>query len=195
MMRDARPWTHAALFGALWGCLELSLGTVLHLGRVPMKGLLMGSLGLICLVTLRRLQPRVGVCLIAGVVAVFLKVFTLGGFYPGPVIGMAGEAIIVELAFTVTLSRAVGAVLGGALALAVNPLQMVLMTWVVAGPVAVRAAVQGVQAAAGRFGLSGVDGTTILIVLMVTSGTVGAVVGGVSWLLAGRVLRRLGRGP
>ncbi len=72
MLKDARPWTYAALFGALWGCLELSLGTVLHLGDVPMKGALMGSLGIICLLCLRRLQPHVGICLTAGTVAVFL---------------------------------------------------------------------------------------------------------------------------
>ena len=59
-----------------------------------------------------------------------------------------------ELAFTLSLSRAAGAVLGGALALALNPMQMVLMTWVVAGPEAVRAAVAASRAAADRlFGL------------------------------------------
>jgi len=195
MVRDARPWTHAALFGALWGCLELSLGTVLHLGQLPMKGMLMGSLGLICLITLRRLQPRPGVCLIAGVVAVFLKVFTIGGLYPGPVIGISLEAIIVELAFTATLSRAPGAVLGGALALAVNPLQKVLMTWVVAGPEAVRAAVKGLRVLSGQTGLPEVDGVTILAALAVFSASVGGLVGGMAWVLAGRVLRRLGRNP
>jgi hypothetical protein len=193
MAPDARPWTHAALYGALWGCLELSLGTALQLGRVPMKGLLMGSLGLICLVTLRRLQPRPGVCLIAGAVAIFLKVFAMGGLYPGPVIGIAGEAVIVEIAFTATLSRGLGAVVGGALALAINPLQMVLMTWFVAGPEAVRAAVAAVQAAAGRAGVPAVGGATILAVLAAGSAAVGGVVGAVSWLLAGRVARRLGR--
>lgn len=193
MSRDARPWTYAALFGALWGGVELSLGTVLHLGRVPLKGLLMGSLGLICLVALRRLQPRPGVCLLAGGVAVFLKIFTMGGLYPGPVIGIAGEAFLVELAFLVTRGRAAGAVLGGAFALAVNPLQMAIMTWVVAGPEAVQAIVRSMRVAAGRIGLSGIDGSTILVTLATVSGCLGAVVGGFAWVLAGRVLRRLGR--
>ena len=56
--KDARPWTHAALFGALWGCMELSLGTLLQLGRVPLKGFLMGSLGMLCLVALRSRGQR-----------------------------------------------------------------------------------------------------------------------------------------
>jgi hypothetical protein len=158
-----------------------------------MKGVLMGSLGLVCLVTLRRLQPRPGVCLIAGAVAVFLKVVTMGGLYPGPVIGIAGEAVIVELALTVSFSRAVGAIVGGALALALTPLQMVLMTWVVAGPEAVRAAVTAAQTAAARVGLPSVDGPTILSLLAAGSAAVGGAIGAVSWMLAGRVLRRLGR--
>ncbi len=194
-MRDARPWTHAALFGALWGCLEMSLGTFLQLGRVPLKGLAMGALGLLCLVTLRRLQPRPGVCLLAGAVAVFLKVFTMGGLYPGPVIGIAGEAVLVELACTVAGSRAWGAVLGGAVALAINPLQMVLMTWVVAGPEAVRSAVRAVQVGSARVGLPEPGGWAILSVLAATGGAIGAAAAAGAWSVAGRVLRRLGRGP
>jgi hypothetical protein len=129
----------------------------------------------------------------AGVVVVFLKVFTMGGLYPGPVIGIIGEAVLVESAFTLTFSRAPGAVLGGALALAVNPLQMVLMTWVVAGPQAVQAALRATQSVAVRLGAPAVDGTQIVVVLMVVSGALGGLVGGVAWVVAGRVVRRLGR--
>ena len=75
-MKDLRPWTYAALYGALWGALETTAGTALHLGRVPFRGEIMGILGLVCLVCLRRLQPRVGVVLVAGVTAIFLKIFT-----------------------------------------------------------------------------------------------------------------------
>jgi hypothetical protein len=192
-MGDARPWTHAALFGALWGALELSLGTVLHLGGVPLKGLLMGSLGLLCLVTLRRLQPRPGVCLIAGLVAVFLKVFTMGGLYPGPIIGIAGEAVVVELAFIFSFGRAAGAVIGGALALALNPLQMVLMTWAIAGPQAVRAVLEAAATGAAKIGLGELAGSTIVATLVAFSAGLGAVVGSLSWIVAGRVRRRLGR--
>lgn len=195
MLNDARPWTHAALFGALWGCLELSLGTVLYLGKVPMKGAVMGSLGIICLVCLRRLQPKVGVCLMAGAVAVFLKVFTLGGFYPGPLIGIAGEAVVVELAFFIAGSTALGSILGGALALAINPIQKVLMTLIVAGPEAVQAAIQMIRSAAEKMGIHGIDGGLILATLASVHAVIGGAVGAVAWILAERVLRRLGRAP
>jgi hypothetical protein len=173
----------------------MSLGTVLHLGGVPLKGLIMGSLGLFCLVTLRRLQPQAGVCLAAGIVAVFLIVFTMGGVYPGPVIGIFCEALIVELAFLATRSRAVGAMLAGACALAVNPLQMVLMTWVVAGPEAVKAALNAVQNMAQKVGMAGLSGTAILGAVVAISAGIGFGVGAAAWVLAGRVQRRLGRTP
>jgi hypothetical protein len=192
-VRDARAWTHAALFGTLWGCFELSLGTVLHLGGVPLKGLLMGSLGLVCLVTLRRLQPRAGVCLLAGLVAMFLKVFSVGGVQPGTLIGIGLDAVLVELAFTATLSRAAGAVVGGALALAAVPVQMVLYTWVVIGPEAVRGAMEAVRAGAANLGAPPIGGAELLAVLVGVSGVLGAVVGGVAWRMAGRVARRVGR--
>lgn len=195
MLSDARPWTYAALFGALWGSLELSLGTVLHLGDVPMKGALMGAIGIVCLVCLRRLQPHRGICLTAGAVAVFLKVFTLGGFYPGPLIGIAAEALLVELAFIIGGSCVTSSIAGGALALAVNPLQKVIMTWIVAGPEAVRAAVQMIRTAAGHLGVHGIDGVTILIGLSSFHAVIGGVVGAMAWALSGRVLRRLGRAP
>ena len=67
-MTDARPWTYAALFGALWGAMEATVGTAVHLGKLPMRGAAMGVLGLLCLICLRRLQNRPGVCLLAGLV-------------------------------------------------------------------------------------------------------------------------------
>jgi hypothetical protein len=76
---DARAWTRAALIGSLWGALELSVGSVLHLSRVPLTGMVMSAIALACLLTLRRLSPVPGVCLVAGAVALVVKVFGIGG--------------------------------------------------------------------------------------------------------------------
>ena len=46
-MTDVRPWTYAALFGALWGALEATIGTTLYLARVPFRGSLIGIAGLL----------------------------------------------------------------------------------------------------------------------------------------------------
>jgi hypothetical protein len=191
-VRDVRPWTYAALFGALWGALEASLGTAAHLAKLPLRGALMGLAGLLCLLCLRRLQPRPGVCLLAGVVAMFLKVFTLGGLYPGPLIGIAVQALAVELAMTASGGRAVGAALGGAVTLATNPLQKLAMTWVVAGTEAMRAVLDMMAAAAGAVGLGGLRPAAVVGAVAALYGAVGAAGGLWAWWVAGRVARRLG---
>lgn len=191
-MNDARQWTYAALFGALWGALEASVGTAVHLGRMPLRGVLMGILGLLCLVCLRRLQPRPGVCLLAGLVAAFLKIFTLGGLYPGPLVGIMVEAVAVELAMTLTGGRALGAVLGGAVTLGTNPVQKLAMTWLVAGTEAMRSIVDIGEKTLASIGLQGLGPVAIVTLLVATQAVVGALGGLWAWRMAGRVARRVG---
>jgi hypothetical protein len=193
-VRDVRPWTYAALFGTLWGALEATLGTAVYLGKVPLRGTLMGVVGLLCLVCLRRLQPRPGVCLLAGAVAVFLKIFTLGGFYPGPVIGIAVQALVVEAAMTGLGGGAVGAAVGGFVTLATNPLQKLGMTWLVAGRDAVAASFRLLEESAAALGLPAVQAVALFWTVVVLTGVAGAAGGLWSWWVAGRVERRLG-GP
>jgi hypothetical protein len=194
-MSDPRPWTYAALFGTLWGAAELSLGTVLNLGQVPLYGMLMAAIGLLCLVTLRRLQPRVGVCVLAGAVAAFLKIFAIGGLRLFPLIGIVGEAVLVELAMTLALSRHAGAILAGVLAMMAPPLQMLLTTRLVAGPEAVAGFFKAARATLARVGLEGVSGLAIVGLVLVPCALIGAAVGHLAWRVAGRVTRRLGGRP
>jgi hypothetical protein len=194
-VRDARPWTYASLFGAVWGALEATVGTAVHLGNVPLRGTIMGLIGLLCLVCLRRLQPRPGVCLLAGVVAIFLKIFTLGGLYPGPIIGIGIEALVVEIGLTATGGRAIGAAIGGFLALATNPVQKIVTMWVVAGTDAVNAYFRLLEDSAAALGLQGLSAQLVITGIVLGKGTVGSVGGLWSWRVAGRVMRRLGRTP
>lgn len=194
-MKDVRPWTYAALFGTLWGALEATVGTAAHLGKLPFRGTVMVLLGLLCLVCLRRLQPRAGVCLLAGVVAIFLKVFTLGGLYPGPIIGIGIQALSLELGLTASGGRAVGAAAGGFLALATNPLQKLVTMWVVTGTEEVRAYLRLFQESAAAIGLDGLSPVVVVVAVVITKGVVGAAGGLWAWWVAGRVMRRLGREP
>lgn len=187
-MSDLRPWTAAALYGALWGALEATAGTALHLGRVPFRGEIMGLVGLACLVCLRRLQPRVGVVLVAGLTAIFLKIFTIGGLYPGPLVGIATQTIAVELGFVVARGP-VAAALGGLIALGTNPVQRVITAWIVGGTEAATAVLRAI----GELG--GVRPGWVLAGFVGLAAAVGAVGGVLSWRLAGRVVRRLGDRP
>jgi hypothetical protein len=189
---DARPWTYAALFGALWGALELTLGTTLHLAQLP-AGQVLGVLGLLCLVTLRRLQPRVGVCLLAGAVAVFLKVFAVGGLRLGPLVGIGAEAVLVEVAFMIGRTTVVAAVAGGAVVLVFSAVMKVVVVWLVAGREALRGYLEAVRVVLEPFELDGVSWTAVLAAILVAHAALGAAAGLWAWIVAGRVVRRLGR--
>jgi hypothetical protein len=152
----------------------------------------MGIVGLLCLICLRRLQPRPGVCLLAGAVAVFLKIFTLGGLYPGPIIGIAVQSLMVEIAMTGLGGGAVGAAVGGFATLATNPLQKLGMTWIVAGRDAVSASLRLLEESAAALGFPGVRAVVLFWLVVVATGTVGAVGGLWAWWVSGRVARRIG---
>jgi len=184
-VKDLRPWTHAALYGALWGALEATVGTAIHLGRVPFRGEIMGLMGLVCLICLRRLQPRAGVVLVAGLTAIFLKVFTLGGLYPGPLVGIATQTLAVEFGFLVARGPWAAA-LGGIIALGTNPIQRVITAWIVGGTEAATAVLRAV----GELG--GVEAKWVLAGFVGLAASIGAVGGVFAWRLAGRVARRLG---
>lgn len=191
-MIDARPWTAAALIGALWGAMELSIGTALHLSRLPLRGIVMSMIGLMCLVTLRRLRGRPGVCLLAGAIAAFLKVFSLGGLYPGPLIGILLEAVVIESVFTVLGSRRMSAVVGGSVVLALTPIQMTLMVWVVAGRDTVEATAEAVREGLAWLGLGAFSAGTVLGGVVVTAAAVGAMTGWWAWSVSSGVNERLG---
>jgi hypothetical protein len=172
--------------------MEATVGTAVHLGKLPMRGAVMGVLGLLCLICLRRLQNRPGVCLLAGLVAVFLKIFTLGGLFPGPLIGITVQALAVEVTMTATGGRVAGAVLGGAVTLATNPLQKLATTWVVLGSDGLRAYFELLAATAAAFGLEGLRPVVLVGIVVAWAAVVGGAGGLWSYWVAGRVAQRLG---
>lgn len=190
-MRASAGWAHAAVFGALWGALELSVGTALQLSRLPLRGTLMAALGLVCLVTLRRVRGGPGSCLLAGAVAIVLKVVTLGGLFPGPLIGIGLQAVLVEASFAIGGRRPLSAAAAGAAVLASHPIQMILMTTVIAGPQTVLAAAEGVARALSWLGVAPPGPWTLAWALVVTWSALGALIGLWAWRVASRVARRL----
>ncbi|MEN8165264.1 MAG: hypothetical protein ABFS37_14130 [Acidobacteriota bacterium] len=192
-MIDARPWTAAALIGALWGALELSVGTALHLSRLPVRGMVMAALGLVCLVTLRRLRGRPGACLLAGAIAAFLKVFTLGGLYPGPLIGILLEALVVEVVFDIFGSRRVSAVVGGAVVLGLTPVQMTLTVWVVAGRDTVEATARAALEVLAWLGFPVFPPVAVLGGVVAVAAGIGALAGWWAWSVSSGVNERLGQ--
>ncbi|MCZ7672122.1 MAG: hypothetical protein M5U34_35850 [Chloroflexi bacterium] len=97
MKLSTRELVLVAVFGTLWGIVEMSLGTVLKSLNIPMSGLVLSTFGLTIALIGRIFVPKRGSTLFIGVIAMLLKLFSLGGVVMGPMIGIFGEAVAAEL--------------------------------------------------------------------------------------------------
>ena len=88
------------VFGTLWGAVEISLGSLLHLLNLPMSGPLLAAVGLAIALIGRLFVPRRGSTIYIGVIAMLLKLFSIGSVVMGPMVGILIEAGIAEIVLT-----------------------------------------------------------------------------------------------
>lgn len=100
MKLSTRELATLAVFGALWGLIEISLGSVLKTLNVPLSGVVLSSIGLMIALVGRVFVPRRGSTLFIGVIAMLLKLFSLGGVIIGPMVGIFTEALVAEIVLT-----------------------------------------------------------------------------------------------
>lgn len=100
MSFSTRELVTLTVFGALWGVVEISAGSVLHVLNVPLSGAILAAVGLTIALTGRIFVPRRGSTLFIGVIAMVLKLFSIGSVVAGPMIGILAEATIAELTLT-----------------------------------------------------------------------------------------------
>ena len=97
MRLSTRQLVYLGIFGALWGVVEMSLGSLLHILHVPMTGLFISSIGLMIAFIGRYFVPRRGSTLFIGAIAALLKMVSLGGIVIWPMIAILMEAVVGEL--------------------------------------------------------------------------------------------------
>ena len=97
MKFSTRELVTLAVFGALWGLVEISLGSILHAINIPLTGLLLSTIGIMVASIARLFVPRRGSTIFIGVIAMVLKLFSIGNILIGPMVGIITEAIIAEL--------------------------------------------------------------------------------------------------
>lgn len=88
------------VFGALWGVVETTVGSLMHLAHVPFKGAILGGFGVMVLVIGRLFVPKRGATLSMGLVTAVLKMFSLGEFVLNPMLAIFMEALLAEAALT-----------------------------------------------------------------------------------------------
>jgi hypothetical protein len=189
MKFTTRQLVTLAVFGALWGVSEISLGSVLHALKIPLTGAFMAAIGLCIALVGRLFVPRRGSTLFIGVIAMFLKLFSIGSILLGPMIGILAEAVVAELVLSLFNSptRFVFILAGGL---------GVLFTFVhpfVTGPLLFGRGILSVwldtiDVGARLFGLPATAAIAIIVVLAGVHLIIGCAAGWLAWG-AGRILQ------
>lgn len=89
-----------ALFGALWGVIEVFLGTILHASKIPFRGTALTIIAVVLITTSRSFINYKGSMITISAVAATLKLITLPGFNITPFIAIIMQGIIAEIVFS-----------------------------------------------------------------------------------------------
>ena len=194
-----RDWVYVAVFGALWGAIEITLGAYLHVIFPPLAdtflvGVIMAGLGGVIALTGRHFVPHTGSVLMIGVVTALLKALSLGGVKIGPMVAILAESLLIEAALLLTRRPTRwGFALAGALAVSWNFFHKFVMMRLLFGKGVYEVAVKMVKDGSKLLGLDVRYSIAILVLLLFIRLVVGAVAGWLAWDLGGAVRRRLAR--
>jgi hypothetical protein len=194
MKLSTRELATIAVFGTLWGISEISLGSVLKSLNIPFSGLLLSVIGLTIALVGRVFVPKRGSTLFIGVIAMLLKLFSLGGVILGPMVGIFSEALVAEVILSLTgRPRRFSFLLAGALGVA-----WVLVQPFVTGPLLFGRTLFVVwldllDSGSRLLGLDGSAALAIVVVLLVIYLSIGSLAGWLSWDLARQLKTRMGR--
>lgn len=194
-----RDWIYVAVFGALWGVLEITLGSYLHVLFPPLAntffvGLIMAGIGAIIALVGRWFVPKRWAVLAIGVVTMILKAFSLGGIVIGPMVAILAEAILMEFALWLRATPTRGLyILAGALAVSWNFFHKFVMMRLLYGQGIVQVYTKMVKDGSKVLGIDIAYAVAIIVILFLFRVVVGGVAGWIGWDLGRLVGWRLRR--
>jgi ABC-type thiamin/hydroxymethylpyrimidine transport system permease subunit len=193
MKFTTRQLVTMAVFGALWGVVEISLGSVLHAIKIPLTGLALTAIGLMMALIGRLFVPKRGSTFFIGVIATVLKLFSIGNIVIGPMIAILAEALVAELILDIftkpTRLAFMLAVAGGALWTLIQPFVTGLLIF---GRGLLSIWLDTIDLGSRLFGLSSQAVLWIVVGLVLLYLAVGAFSGWLAWKLGQLVVARLG---
>jgi hypothetical protein len=194
MKLSTRELATIAVFGTLWGISEISLGSVLKSLNIPFSGALLSAIGLTIVLVGRSFVPKKGSTLFIGVIAMLLKLFSLGGVIIGPMVGIFSEALVAEIVLSLTgKPRRVSFLLAGALGVTWTLLQPFVTGPLLFGRTLFVVWLDLLDTGTRFLGLDANAAFVIVAALLAIYLSIGCVVGWLSWDLARQLKTRMGR--
>ena len=119
-MRNSTRWlVYVGLGGALWGAVEISLGAYLHSLHIPLRGLILSTIGITIALVTRCLVQQRGTIIATAAIAAILKMFSVGGVILSPMAAILIQGLLAELVtFRILQPSRIRLVLAGATATA-----------------------------------------------------------------------------
>jgi ABC-type thiamin/hydroxymethylpyrimidine transport system permease subunit len=193
-----RNWITLGLLGALWGAVELSLGSVLHMIFPPLAntfltGVILSALGTVFALTGKVLIKRRGTILFISSIAALLKLLCFGGVRLGPFLAILIQGILMEACFLpANRLRRVQFIAAGMLSVGWNLFHRFLMLRLLYGRSFVQVAVMTAQAGGGLFDFGAERVLIVLGLLFAIRLAVGAAAGWASLGIGLSLEERLG---
>ena len=194
MKLSTRELATIAVFGTLWGISEISLGSVLKSLNIPFSGAVLAAIGLVIALVGRAFVPKKGSTLFVGVIAMLLKLFSLGGVIIGPMVGIFSEALVAEIVLSLTgKPRRFSFVLAGALGVIWTLLQPFVTGPLLFGRTLFVVWLDLLDTGTRFLGLNANAAFVIVVALLAIYLVIGCVAGWLSWDLARQLKIRMGR--
>ena len=194
MKLSTRELATIAVFGTLWGLSEISLGSVLKSLNIPFSGAVLSAIGLAIALVGRSFVPKKGSTLFVGVIAMLLKLFSLGGVIIGPMVGIFSEALVAEIVLSLTgKPRRFSFILVGALGVTWTLLQPFVTGPLLFGRTLFVVWLDLLDTGTRFLGLDTNAAFVIVVALLVIYLSLGSLVGWLSWDLARQLKTRMGK--
>jgi len=194
MKLSTRELATIAVFGTLWGLSEISLGSVLKSLNIPFSGAVLSAIGLAIALVGRSFVPKKGSTLFIGVIAMLLKLFSLGGVIIGPMVGIFSEALVAEIVLSLTGKPRRGSfLLAGALGVTWTLLQPFVTGPLLFGRTLFVVWLDLLDTGTRFLGLETNAAFAIVVALLAIYLGIGCVVGWLSWDLARQLKMHMGR--
>jgi len=180
------------MFGALWGALEVSVGTWLHALGLPVAGLIMAPLGVTVALAGRRIIGRNGSVIAIAAVAAALKAVSFGGVVLSPMLAILLQGAIAEaVTFGPPRPARWRMALAGALAVCWNVFHPIVGQGILAGKGIYAMYLVVIQRALDLLGMSPAMALAALGGVVAIYLVVGALAGLMADAIAAGALRRL----
>jgi hypothetical protein len=184
---------YIAVFGALWGIAEASLGTTLHLLKLPFSGLILTAIGLNIILIARAFYNTPGSTISIALLAAIIKALSISTVKVGPIVGILMEGLLAEGILTLMGPGRTGFLIAG-LCLGTYPLiQSIITRTILFGVAFVPMILELVEGISNRIGTG--LGWILLITYVIAHLLIGLVAAGIAWTIRRRTEAKLAAMP